>query len=176
MVQPFEAVGKVNIRLQWYDPDDPSASTGPIDDDAGAGATTDNRGSGSGLMTPIPQPGVTRPIVDDAGDALVRTRFRVTNLPGDNFRVIAKALNAGEGGIPSSIKPIRSNTKGRLFHDTDGNNQVNGADQIIDEGNWLNLPKRPPIAATPLLRTRAKTTSGFWDGSCSSNRGSRLRG
>jgi hypothetical protein len=84
------AAGKT-VYFKWYDVDDPSADTAPLDDNDGSGATGgDNKGknSGEGLIA-------TSATTDANGKAKVE--FTVSMQPGDNFRIFASVDNSKLG-------------------------------------------------------------------------------
>jgi len=71
-------VAGIEVYFKWYDVDDPSSDTSPIDSNGAAG--NDNRGSGASLSA-------TSATTDANGKASVV--FTVSMAPGDNFKVFA---------------------------------------------------------------------------------------
>lgn len=83
----FPAVAGVRVYFGAIDVDDPSANTGPVDNE---GAATDNRGQGS-------FPGNTSALTNANGEATVD--FRVSMQPGDNWRAVASCRQTDLNGL-----------------------------------------------------------------------------
>lgn len=79
-------VANVTVYFSWWDIDDPSSSTSPIDDNDSGGPTGgDNKGSGESLSA-------TSATTNASGEATVT--FTVSMQPGDNFKIAASCCQA----------------------------------------------------------------------------------
>lgn len=165
-VSRMELVGKARVMLKWFDPDDPSASTLPIDNDTPMGSLSDNRstsadGKSTGLYSTVNAPGEDKrsmPInLAFDGQPIAISSMRLSESAGDNFRIGARLFpaSAGLSNLPSNIRAIRKtlnpDTRGRLFQDKNGNSVLNAGEPLIDETMSLLVPKLPDIVFTPLL-------------------------
>lgn len=77
------AIANIPVYFQLWDVDDPSANSGPVDDNA---VGPDNRGTAS----------LTASVSTD-GSGVARATLIVSMQPGDNFRVVASCYSGAEG-------------------------------------------------------------------------------
>lgn len=82
----------IHVYFSWWDVDDPSSNTSPIDANGSTG--NDNKGSGETLSA-------TSAVTDGSGDA--RVTFTVTLNPGDNYRIAASCSSSQLGQMTQAM-------------------------------------------------------------------------
>jgi len=114
-IKPF--LKGLPVRLRWFDPDDPSDNSSPVDPNAGSGDDNRERRFGEKLPALSPEAGIS----DEDGVVLFETKrsaqfSEVSVYPGDNYR-IAAALDAPFEATKLDACPVDgqpSGLRGRL--------------------------------------------------------------
>jgi hypothetical protein len=141
-VQPAELGRKVYVKA--FDPDDPSASMGPVDDDGAGGLAEDNRGGKPSLVTD----GKLITTDEIAGAfAVAKTTFKPKNAIGDNYRIVAAPRSTNFDNIEAIYSASPAHTLGLLqYEDGPGRSPT----FTILEGGPQGIPGNT-IFLSPLL-------------------------